>query len=94
MTIKVVEYVHEYDDVIKDWKTKEYRYTSRVRETYHAVGRKDEFNSTNEKGKWGEEDDSFTFRIGETDLEVWSRQSILGYIGLLTKLLEEFPEDD
>jgi hypothetical protein len=93
MTIKVVEYVHEYDEPVTNWKTQELEYISSNRETYHAVGTKDTWNSTNEKGEWAKPDDSFTFRVNDTDLHVCNREEALGYIGLFTKLLDEFPED-
>lgn len=110
MPIKVVEYVHEYDE--PDWEnevefsdsssfieipaTKRVNFTSHVTETYFAVQTPDS-TRTNIKGEivndfaWMGHP---SYLINGTSLTIYSREDILGYLGLLNKLLEEFPEDD
>lgn len=92
--VKLVEYVHEYDRPVKDYKTNETRYISHVKETYYALGTGDNYESTNEDGNWDTVEDIWDFQIDGTTLTVSSRKTVLAYIGLLTKLLDEFPEDN
>ncbi len=97
MPIKVVEYVHEYDDKSVDYNpdTKKYdiEYVAKNRETYYAIGEVELWNTTDSKGDWEPPDKQAYFKIQGTDLHICNREELLGYLGLLNKLLEEFPQD-
>lgn len=110
MGIKVVEYVHEYDEPAWEYEkaerdmpngyptavySKRVDYTSHVTEVFYAVSDDDQYRATNRDGKYVNEFfTSRSFTIQGTSLRVHSRDSVLGYIGLLNKLLdEEYPED-
>lgn len=95
MTIKVVEYTHEYDDTNSErvdgvWES----FPSRSRELYYAVGERGMWLARKKSGEWETENgERYTYKINGTDLHVCGREELLGYIGLFNKLLDEFPEE-
>jgi hypothetical protein len=97
MTIKVVEYVHEYPEKSYIPLGSNDDPNGTARETFYAVGEKDTYDwRSNSSDKWDSEivrGDKFSFLVAGTDMRIYDRNTILGYIGLLNKLLEEFPED-
>lgn len=104
MSIKLVEYVHEYDE--EDWywskddvshdvpliKSKRVTYVSHVTETHYAV-RTPEYMCTDETGSNQDYGVSTNpWHIDGSSLSVYSREDINGLIGLLEKLRDqEFP---
>lgn len=103
MSINVVEYIHEFSE--PDWEyvktgdgapvyTERVDFTSYVTQPYYAVQEPYEVR-TDVSGLIAKDifnTGSAPWIVGGTNLTLYTREDVLGYIGLLNRLLDEFPE--
>lgn len=98
MTVKVVEYIHEYTDRLVDFPAPgedAVEYSGRVRERYYAVLTDNSWVEIPD-GSWKVRNYTVvpSAQINGTNLNIYGRDDLEGYIGLLTKLLDELPEKE